>query len=161
MGISDMFSEKEANFTGLTEDENYLYVNDFMSVTTLNTEYNQIDLNSSTIEHANGFELGSPFVFIVAEAKTKIPLLIGTFANSQAYEPTKAKLCKIPDIKNGFATKAFGEKLEANEVICDDTFFDFECLPGYVMDIVEDEQFDESFCKAGWETVFPKCISTV
>lgn len=159
MGISEMFSETDADFSGLTEDENNLFVNEFKLSTTIKIDYNIIYFNSS-IDEQNGFDLVSQFIFIVAEVETKIPLLIGKFKDTQTTHERKYHFCKIPDLENGYIVDlSFGETFEINEEVSVEDSVNVKCHPGYVLNYSGNAPF---YCRQwGWDDIFPKCISNI
>ena len=88
MGISSMFSEKDANFTGITGKTNEIFVNDFKQTTAINIKCNSNVEPPSSIVEENGFELDSQFFYIVFDGNSQIPLLIGKLTDPEMAKPS-------------------------------------------------------------------------
>ena len=161
MEISSLFSERDANFTRITGDRNHLYVNDFEQTT-------EINFHCKTEEGTNPmlkivFELDSPFLYIVLDIKTEIPLLIGKLSNPNEGTtfPGKQGSCKIPHLENGFVfDNLFYEQLLPRDLVEVLTEVKIECNSGY--DLQTFERYSVRTCNSwGWDGEFPKCKSNI
>lgn len=160
-----MFSESDANFTGITEDEQ-IFVNDFKQTTVINMNCKKVQ-SSKSIRYEyhgyenDGFKLDSPFVYIVFDAVTELPLLIGKFSDPDLAKDGafgKEKYCKTPDVENGFIQDdIFQEKILPRELVDEDTPVGVICNSGYSLEMTD---FEPMICKSwGWNAEFPKCKS--
>ena len=160
-----MFSEKEANFTGITGTTNEIFVNDFKQTSAININCSTKVIPPSAIVEENGFKLDSQFFYIVFEGKSQIPLLIGKLTDPHKAEPTPGKQssCKIPDVENGFVEDAiFGEKISPGDMVpVDVTQVLVKCNTGFDLQNLALNQARN--CKSyGWNDAnFPKCQSNI
>ena len=164
MGISSMFSDKYANFTGITgpKDENEIFVNDIKQTAEINIGCKIVDPPASTSENG-GFELDSPFIYIVFHAKTQIPLLIGKLSDPGNAKPDyRRSTCKIPKVENGYIQDVNYNDVypERHEVPVDETKVQVKCNPSYDLRI-SDSKLESTCDTSGWSGSFPNCTSNI
>ena len=159
-----MFSDKYANFTGITgpKDENEIFVNDITQTAAINTGCKIVDPPALTSENG-GFELDSQFIYIVFHAKTQIPLMIGKLSDpGNAKHDNRRSTCQIPKVENGYIKDAYNDDVypERHEVPVDETVVQVKCNPSYDLTISDSKL--KSTCKPyGWIGSFPNCISNI
>lgn len=163
-----MFSEKDANFTGITgtTDDNQIFVNDFTQTTSIDMDCDSKIENyyscNELLKEAEGFVLDSQFIFIVFQNNTKTPLLIGKITDPYQAKPIPGKqtTCKIPNVENGFVVDSvLDEKIQSGSTVeVDVTQVLVKCNAGYDLQILERTQ-DRACTSYGWDGVFPKCQS--
>ena len=160
MGISSMFDEKVANFTGMTRpiDENTIFVNEFTQTTAINTNCIKVEPTSSINEN-NGFILDSQFVYIVYGNKNHIPLLIGKLSDPKSAKPLKGlqTSCELPVVENGYIIEdLFQGNITSTETVEVETQVYVKCHANY--DMQSEERTHIRTCKSdGWDGDFPKC----
>ena len=160
MGISSMFNEKVANFTGMTRpiDENTIFVNEFTQTTAININCKEVEPISSKNRY-NGFILNSQFVYIVYDNKNHIPLLIGKLSDPENAKPMKGlqTSCELPVVENGYIMEdVFDEDISSTQFVDVETRVYVKCHDNY--DLQSEERTHTRTCKSdGWDGDFPKC----
>lgn len=166
MGISSMFSEKDANFTGITgtTDQDQIFVNDFKQTTAVNIDCKPVGFNSTIPDDLESLALNTPFLYIVFDVKHQLPLLIGKLSDPELAKPTSGRqtFCKIPEVVNGYMVNdlhneniyKFRDDVEVYEKT------QVWCNPGYDLELINKVQ-TISCTSNGWVGDIPKCQSNI
>ena len=155
-----MFSEKDANFTGITgtKDENQIFVNDFTQTTSIEMNC-KVVFPPFSVHEDNGFVLDSQFVFIVFGGRNQLPLLIGKLIGQAKYYIGKQTNCEIPYVHNGNVYDAnFDKEIPSGDTVDVESQVIVQCNDDYELQIFQRNHF--MTCESyGWDGLFPECQS--